>query len=327
VQVIAMKSRSSAMHAGLQSVLDTALDAVVVMDLEGRILGWNDHASSIFGWSLAEAVGCKLSDLIIPPQHRIAHDRGLKRYLETGVAAVLNRRIEISGIHRDGSELPVELSITESRQFGGRLFIGFLRDISERQQEQERRQRQLREFNHRVKNMLSVVLALAHQTARYTPDVEAFQEAFLNRLETLARGHDLLVASEWSDVKLAAIAEQILGADAAIGRAAFSIEPILLTANRVLGLALVLHELYTNAVKDGALATPAGRVDLHSRAEDGHAILSWRESGGDCVEEPSRQGFGHQMIAMTAKADLEGHIDFEWQKDGLVATLRFPLAA
>jgi PAS domain S-box-containing protein len=322
-----MKSASSVLHAGLQSVLDTALDAVVVMDVEGRILGWNDHAGRIFGWSLAEAVGRKLSDLIIPPQHRPAHDRGLKRYLETGIAAVLNRPIEVSGVHRDGREFPVELSITESQQFGGRLFIGFMRDISERRQEQERRQRLLREFNHRVKNMLSVVLALAHQTARYSPYVETFQEAFLSRLETLAHGHDLLVASEWRDVELATIAEQILGADAAIDRAAFSGEPILLTAKRVLGLALVLHELYTNAVKYGALSMPAGRVDLDSRAENGHAIVCWRESGGDCVEEPSRQGFGHQMIAMTAKADLEGHIEFEWKKDGLVATLRFPLAA
>ncbi|MES2136409.1 MAG: PAS domain S-box protein [Pseudomonadota bacterium] len=322
-----MRSASSALHAGLQSVLDTALDAVVVMDVDGRILGWNEHATASFGWTLAEAVGQKLSDLIIPPQHRPAHERGLKRYLQTGLGPVLNRRIEISALHRDGRELPVELSITESRQFGGRLFIGFIRDIRERQQEVERRHRLLREFNHRVKNMLSVVLAMAHQTARHSSDTESFQEAFLSRLETLAHGHDLLVASEWKEVELQALAEQVLGADAATGRASFSGERALLSANRVLGLALVLHELYTNAVKYGALAVPAGRVDLDWRVEDGEAIVCWRESGNGGVDKPSRLGFGHQMIDMTARADLQGRVDFEWLSSGLVVTIRFPMTA
>src|SRR5437870_2180784 len=122
----------SELHAGLQSVLDTALDAVVVMNLDGRVLGWNEHAAQCFGWSADEAIGRRLSELIIPPQHRAAHERGLERYLETGVGPVLNRHIEISGLRRDGREIPVELSVTEAGQFGERLFIGFIRDISAR---------------------------------------------------------------------------------------------------------------------------------------------------------------------------------------------------
>jgi PAS domain S-box-containing protein len=327
MQVTPMKSGSSALHAGLQSVLDTALDAVVVMDADGRILGWNEHATSCFGWDMAEALGRKLSDLVIPPEHRPAHERGLKRYLETGVAVVLDRHIEINGLRRDGRQVPVELSITESRQFGGRLFIGFIRDISERHAEAERRQRLLREFNHRVKNMLSVVLALAHQTARHSDDMESFQQAFSGRLETLAHSHDLLVASEWEEVELAALARQVLGADCSTGRAGLSGEPVLLSAKRVIGLALILHELYTNAVKYGALATRAGRVDLDWRVEGGEVIVCWRETGGDGVKKPSAQGFGQQMIGLTARADLQGSVEFEWSKTGLVATIRIPLTA
>lgn len=314
------------LHAGLQSVLDTALDAVIVMDLDGCVRGWNGHAAECFGWSSDEALGSRLSELIIPPQYRTRHELGLNHYLENGVGPVLNRHIEIVGLHRDGREIPVELSITEADQFGGRLFIGFIRDISERQEAKERQQRLLGELNHRVKNMLSVVLAIAHQTARNSADMQSFQEAFAGRLETLAQGHELLVASEWHDIDVAELASKLLGAEAAAGRACIGGEPILLSANRVIGLVLVLHELFTNAAKYGALAVPSGRIDLNWRVEDGQAIVCWHESGVAGIKKPSRKGFGRQMIALTAKADLEGSVDFDWRDDGLVVTIKFPVA-
>lgn len=315
------------LHAGLQSVLDTALDAVVVMDLDGRVIGWNEHAAECFGWSVDEAIGRKLSELIIPPQHREAHEQGLRRYLETGVGPVLNHHIEITGLHRDEREIPVELSITEAKQFGDRLFVGFIRDISERRDAAERQQRLIGELNHRVKNMLSVVLAIAHQTARNSADLASFQEAFTGRLETLAEGHDLLVASKWTDVDVATLAERLIGAEAAAGRASYSGEPIWLSANRVIGLVLVLHELYTNAVKYGALSVPSGRVDLDWRIEGGEAFLCWRESGLDRLKDPTEPGFGQQMIALTARADLQGQVEFDWRDGGLLVTIRFPVAA
>lgn len=118
--------------ADLTPVLDTALDAVVVMREDGIVAGWNSVAEKIFGWSRAEAVGRELSELIIPLGHREAHRRGLKTYLETGRGPVLNRRIEISAIRSSCEEFPVELSITPTNVSGERLFLGFLRDISDR---------------------------------------------------------------------------------------------------------------------------------------------------------------------------------------------------
>ncbi|HEV2044139.1 MAG TPA: PAS domain S-box protein, partial [Sphingomicrobium sp.] len=147
------------LHPGLQTVLDTALDAVAVMDTGGIVIGWNRYSEASFGWTAEEALGQRLSDLIIPPAYRQAHESGLAHYLATGEGPVLNNRIEISALHRDGSEIPVELSITASEQFGEKLFIGFIRDISERKAEAERQQRILQESEHRVKNMLTVVQA------------------------------------------------------------------------------------------------------------------------------------------------------------------------
>lgn len=313
------------LHAGLQSVLDTALDAVVVMNVEGHVIGWNNRATDAFGWTWDEAQGRRLSELIIPPEYREAHERGLEHYLTTGEGPVLDRHIEISAIHRDDHEFPVELSITCSEQFGERLFIGFIRDITARKQTAERQQRLLQESDHRVKNMLTVVAAIAQQTARNAPDLATFEESFSGRLQSLARAHQLLVGKVWQDVALSTLAEQVLGADVASGRARFGGPEILLGAQQVLGLSMILHELYTNAVKYGALCTDEGRIALDWEASDGAVSMVWAERGPICERDTPSSGFGERMIAMTAKSDLGGEIERDWRPEGLTATLRFPL--
>ena len=117
---------------GLKPVLETALDAVIMMDEMGIVLGWNGLAVTTFGIGAAEAVGKSLSSLIVPPQYRVAHDEGLRRYLATGQTHVLNRRIEITALRRNGEEFPVELSITATGDVGSRVFVGYLRDITAR---------------------------------------------------------------------------------------------------------------------------------------------------------------------------------------------------
>lgn len=314
------------LHAGLQSVLDTALDAVIVMAEDGHVIGWNRIAEETFGWSSDEALGARLSDLIIPPKFREAHERGLARYLATGEARVLDRRIEIAALHRDGNEFPVELSITASSQFGNRLFVGFLRDISERAAEAERQTRILQESEHRVKNMLTVVAAIAQQTARVSPDMDSFTAAFSGRLQSLARAHELLVGQVWHDVALSALVERVLGADVAAGRASFNGPEILLRPGQVLGLSMVLHELYTNAVKYGALCTEEGRLTLDWRIEGEEAVLRWIEVGAPCARDVPSSGFGHRMIATSVRSDLHGTVERDWRPEGLTVTIRFPIA-
>ncbi len=314
-----------ALHAGLQSVLDTALDAVVVMSLDGRIIGWNDHASHLFGWSSEEAIGQRLSDIIIPDSLRDSHESGLARFKDTGEGPVLGRRIEVPALNRNGDEFPIELSVSPSDQFGEQLFVGFLRDISERKAESDRQQRVLQESEHRVKNMLTVVAAIAQQTARVSSDMESFSAAFAGRLESLARAHELLVGQVWQDVALSSLVERVLGADVAAGRARYGGPEILLKPGQVLGLSMILHELYTNAVKYGALCNEEGRLSLHWSREHDQAELVWTEIGVPCEPKIPSGGFGQRMIAMSVKSDLRGTIEREWRPDGLTATLRFPV--
>jgi PAS domain S-box-containing protein len=131
-------------------IIETALDAVVVMDSAGIIVGWNAQAERIFGWPAEDAVGQTLAATIIPPKLREAHERGLRRFLSTGEGPALNRRLEVLARRRDGLEFPVELTITPAQCGGRLLFSAFLRDITERQ----RAERALRDSEARYRDLV-----------------------------------------------------------------------------------------------------------------------------------------------------------------------------
>ena len=124
-------------------IVDTALDAVVTMNADGIITGWNPQAEATFGWTRAEALGRTLAQTIVPERHRAAHRLGLERYLATGEAKVLGKRVELSALHRDGREFDVDLSITPIRVDGAPSFSAFLRDITEQKLARERLHAQL----------------------------------------------------------------------------------------------------------------------------------------------------------------------------------------
>jgi len=118
-------------EARLRLFLEHALDAFITIDTRGCVTAWNRQAEVIFGWDRAEAVGRKLAELVIPPRLRTAHAEGLARFLATGAGPILNRRIEVDALHRDGREFPVELSVTPVQWDGQVFFDAFVRDITE----------------------------------------------------------------------------------------------------------------------------------------------------------------------------------------------------
>src|SRR6266513_2217736 len=120
-----------ASEARLKALVDASLDACVTMDETGRITGWSAAAETVFGWPASDALGRILADTIIPPQHREAHARGLARFLETGEGPILRQRIEITALHRDGRECPVELTVTPIRLGDHWLFGAFVRDLTD----------------------------------------------------------------------------------------------------------------------------------------------------------------------------------------------------
>ncbi len=130
----------------IRSVVDTAHEAFIAMDSEGRITDWNHQAESTFGWSRSEVIGQPLAQTIIPPQYREAHRRGLEHFLATGQGPVLNTRIEITALHQDGHEFPVELTIAPLRLGRTYTFNSFVHDITARKQAEETLGRQKAEL-------------------------------------------------------------------------------------------------------------------------------------------------------------------------------------
>jgi PAS domain S-box-containing protein len=121
----------------LESIIDTAHEAFVSIDAAGFITYWNPQAERTFGWSREEAIGRSLADTIIPLSHREAHGRGLRRFLTTGEGPALGKRFEMTALHREGHEFPVELTISAARSEGAYVFHAFLHDITQRKQAQQ----------------------------------------------------------------------------------------------------------------------------------------------------------------------------------------------
>ncbi|MGH7448712.1 MAG: MHYT domain-containing protein, partial [Longimicrobiales bacterium] len=144
----------SAAEGRLRGIVDSALDAMIVADANSRVLEWNHHAETIFGWSADEAIGNSLSEMVIAPQHRDGYERAVRRYLATGAAPILNRRMEITALRRDRSEFPIEIAIAPVRTAGQVLFTAFVRDITE----QKRAQEQLRESEKREQLIRTIEL-------------------------------------------------------------------------------------------------------------------------------------------------------------------------
>ena len=190
--------RESALLA--RGIINTALDAFVQMDDQGTISDWNSQAENIFGWTRDEAVGAKLSELIIPYVHRDAHTGGLERFLRTGEGNILGRRFEIEAMRRDGKEIRVELSVTELKRRDGFVFNGFMRDLTDKIATEDRiRQAEKMEavgqltggIAHDFNNILTVITGTIEILADAVRDEP--QLAAITRMidEAASRGADL----------------------------------------------------------------------------------------------------------------------------------------
>jgi PAS domain S-box-containing protein len=172
--MIVASAELTATEAAQRAVLDAALDCVIRIDDLGRVTYFNESAERTFGYGADEAVGRELADVILPPSYRDAHRRGLARYLETGAANILDRRIELTAIHRDGTEFPVELTVTRIDSPNGPGFIGFVRDITARVSAEE----ELRAARDRVEliaNEQAALRRVATLVARHTTPAELFE--------------------------------------------------------------------------------------------------------------------------------------------------------
>ena len=207
-----------------------------------------------------------------------------------------------------------------------------LRSLLQNAEAAEAHQRLLvRELNHRVRNMLQVVIGVANQTLHRSSDLAQFEKAYFGRMQALAGAYELLSREGWHAVPLADLIDAQLSAFASDGRRFTAAgERVVLTANSALSLGLVFYELATNATKYGALSVPSGHVQISWRlaksmdSADENLLLEWIETGGPPVTAPTRHGFGSELVNRQLRYELQGEAAMEFAPSGLIVSLRLP---
>ncbi|HWW27409.1 MAG TPA: PAS domain S-box protein, partial [Caulobacter sp.] len=171
-------------EARYRAIVDTAVDAIVVIDETGHVEAFNPAAERLFGYAAQEIIGRNVRTLMPEPYHG-EHDGYLARYRQTGERRIIGIGREVEGLRRDGSTFPLELSIAEWREGGQRFFTGVMRDITERRRAEELQRLLVNELNHRVKNTLATVQSVAGQTLRNAADLHGARDSLTTRLLAL----------------------------------------------------------------------------------------------------------------------------------------------
>jgi PAS domain S-box-containing protein len=199
------------------------------------------------------------------------------------------------------------------------------RDITDRKRAEDREKTLAREVDHRAKNLLAMVQATVQLT--HADTVDDFKAAIAGRLKALSNAHSLLAQSRWAGADLRSLVTDELAPYnlARISRAQINGPEVVLEPKSAQTIALVLHELTTNAVKYGALSVPTGRLLVEWSRSEMQLVIRWSETNGPRVKPPSRQGFGTRVVDRVVEGDLEGKLQFAWNPDGLVCEIAIPL--
>jgi PAS domain S-box-containing protein len=283
----------------LSSIIESSDDAIVSKDLNGIIETWNQGAERLFGYTADEAIGKPI--LILLPPDRIGEEAEILACLRRGDRV---DHFETVRRHKNGSLLEISLTISPIKDADGRV-IGaskIARDITERKRAQEQQMLLVREMKHRLRNMLTIVQAIASQTLRSASSDD--RAAFAGRLQTLAAAQDLLTIENWKHAPLRDVVARALAAFQGERRQRIDIQDsdddVRLDGGKISTVIMALHELATNAVKYGALSNATGRVrirwEVRSGAEQAYVLLHWQESGGPPVVQPAHKGFGSLLL-------------------------------
>jgi signal transduction histidine kinase/CheY-like chemotaxis protein len=235
--------------------------------------------------------------------------------------------IEMMFIDDDGHEAWTLVSSTPMRDAAGAVVgaIVVVQNIEERKKSEETQDLLLAELNHRVKNTLANVQAIAHQMLRRTKDPGEFVAGFSGRIQSLARVHTLLTSATWQGVDLRElIRDQLLAGAVDETRITAWGPPVHLDSQLALHAALMLHELGINAVKYGALSKPRGIVTISWSVADAALHLRWQERGGPVARAPAKRGFGRTLIEQSARGE-GGDAVMTIEAEGVVWNITLPL--
>ena len=322
---ITERHEASMESARLASIVASSDDAIISKTLDGRITSWNASATRIFGYHADEMIGQPITRIIPPELH--AEESEIIARLKRGERIDHYETVRVA---KDGRRIDMSLTTSPLRDKSGRVIgaskVG--RDITERKQAEQLQRTLTNELIHRIKNTLATVQAIATQSLLRAKSPSDFVSSFIGRVQAMAKAHTLLTKTMMQGTDVTElVSEQVLLGVSDDNRISCSGPLLVLDAQQALHLALVLHELATNARKYGALSVPNGRLSVswQMRTNGGrNLLLLWKESSGPKVTAPSERGFGSTLIEQTLRAH-GGEASVHYNTDGVTWEIKLPI--
>lgn len=311
----------------LVAIVQSSDDAIMSTDINGIITSWNRGAELLFLFSAEEVKG--KSVIILMPPDRLDEQHEILERIRKGQHVEHSETVRL---RKDGSQIWVSLSVSPLKDAGGNI-IGaskIVRDMTVHRLADEHRNILVAELNHRAKNLLAMVQAIASQTLNNTTSLEVAKLAFNSRLGALARAHDLLTRGNWVGTDLASVVKATIEPHEG-GDNRFNVEGpfVRLTPATALTFTLALNELCTNAAKYGALSVQNGNVSIVWHVIGSGAgsrfRLVWTEKGGPRVMLPTRRGFGSRLIEKVLGMELDGQVRIGYEPTGVICIIDAPL--
>jgi two-component system, chemotaxis family, CheB/CheR fusion protein len=307
-------------HAHLNNLFASTELGTVILDRELMIHSFTPSISAIFNLMPSDR-GRLLGDIATQlDDGDLEHET--RQVLESG------RQVERNLRHKNGKQhFMMRILPYQTRGTIDGVLITFI-DITQLVEAEEQQRVLVEELNHRVRNMLAVVNAIASQTLAKSASADAFVKTFTGRIRAMGTAYGLVSQENWREVELRDVVEGQIKGFAGDGRISVDGPTVMCKPNAALALGLVLHELATNAAKYGALSNPTGRIAVTwelRRASAASMELRWRESGGPPASEPDRKGFGMQLIERELQHALGGDLTMEYAASGLTAVIVIPL--
>ncbi|MBR1287707.1 PAS domain S-box protein [Bradyrhizobium sp. AUGA SZCCT0177] len=297
-----------------------------ISDEKGSCVHLNQMLREFWGVSEKEVPAFEWSSTLHPEDKAIVIDEVASAIEKQSMVSLKARYLDAKGRYRT-LEARAHPRFSPLGEFLG--MIGANVDVTERQEAEKARELLVDELNHRVKNTLSVVQAIAHQSFNKNVDPVLARRAFEGRLVALGQAHDLLTHASWENASLAELAELTLDSKGTTAGQIFLTGPtILLSPKQAVSLAMAFHELCTNARKYGALSTNDGQVHvewtrIHGAEPQVHIL--WSETGGPPVSVPTRRGFGSTLLERTLAEDLDGQVTVQFDPIGLRCSIALPI--
>jgi len=307
-------------EAQKSAILQSALDAIITMDQEGRIVDFNPAAEALLHYRRKQVQGRTVAEMMIPERFREKHQQGLKRFLDTGHSSIIGRRFEIAALRADGSEFEAEIAVSSASLEGGpTLFTAYLRDVTARKRMEQAKTREqvlLSELNHRVKNnmqMLQSLLGIAARQAGSAGAREVLEEAS-RRVAAMAAAQRVLYATPDATRfnardflnTVCETTKQTFPQELDIDCEADSVQ---LANDAAMPLALIANELLTNAVKHGLNGRSAGAIRVRLTRQNDSLLFYVEDDGpGFHLQSVQRRSSGLALVQGLAR-QLRGEFE------------------